>query len=184
MNLGPDIPGGSGQSHPLYPQGPLSETREEEAQAKGRSRVRPPRLLEKIQSWPSSSARTGLCPGKGSLPCSTACRSFPRRQTSPHCGSGSKQSPLRPQDEVSLHQHHDSYPFWADSDPTSQNALSLLFAHLSGNEIPLWEVPRATPSFHEGCFQTRVICSLENICHVYSACWHPTEFRTVHHNKY
>lgn len=88
MNLGPDVPGGSAQSHPLYPQGPLSETREEEAQAKARSRVRPPRLLEKIQTWPSSSVRTGLCPGKGSLPCSTACRSFPRRQTSPHCGSG------------------------------------------------------------------------------------------------
>lgn len=71
MNPGPDVPGGSEQSHPLYPQGPLSETEEEEAQAKARSRVRPPRLLEKIQSWPSSSARTGLCPGKGSLPCST-----------------------------------------------------------------------------------------------------------------
>lgn len=46
MNLGPDVPGGSAQSHPLYPQGPLSETREEEAQAKARSRVRLPRLLE------------------------------------------------------------------------------------------------------------------------------------------
>jgi hypothetical protein len=134
----------------------------------------------------ASESRIGLLPHQGQASLPWLVGPFPALQpggashtdterASPHCGSPAARatSALRMKSFFSSTLTH---ILWADSNTHISDCSFLLFDHLSGNAVPLWEVPLAsTPPPSKYVYSA---CG-------HTGCWHPTtEYRTAHHNKY